>query len=393
MEKTDYITYTATDLLNDDYFLESEHHPTPESQLFWSRLEAEHKALGSEMQLARALLYTVTHSSGKRISEPEVAELWEQIKFRTIAKEKRRHPYLLLHRWIAAAACIIVVFVGGWMALMNMPEEEYAGIASVKRPDAQPTDEVQLILSDTRKLTIDGEDSKLLYQKGKVDINSQTIQIDENKGTTEAYNQLIVPAGKRSSITFSDGTKVCVNANTRVVYPVEFTTKRREIYVEGEVYLEVSPDKSRPFIVKTTQLDVRVLGTRFNINAYTENQNVVLVSGSVEVDTRHHSTRKLKPNEMLAYSEKELEVRTVNVANYISWINGYCIFQQESVSNVATKLSQYYKRDITISPRLKDITCSGKLNLRDSLEEVLETLAETIPAEIEKTEDGTFFIK
>ena len=393
MEKTNYITYTATDLLNDDYFLESEHHPTPESQLFWSRLEAEHKALAPEIQSARTALYAVKHSSGKQISEVEVAELWEQIKSRTIAKEKKRSPYLLPRRWLAAAACIIVLLVGGWMALMNIPEEEYAGITLVKRPDIQPTDEVQLILSDTKKLTINGEDSKLLYQKGKVDINSQTIQIDESKGTAEAYNQLIVPAGKRSSITFSDGTKVCVNANTRVVYPVEFTTKRREIYVEGEVYLEASPDKSRPFIVKTTQLDVRVLGTKFNINAYTESQQVVLVSGAVEVDTRHHSTRKLKPNEMLAYNEKELQVRTVNAANYTSWINGYCIFEKETVSNVATKLSQYYKQGIDISPRLKDITRSGKLNLRDSLEEVLETLAETIPAEIEKTADGTFFIK
>ncbi|MEG0890123.1 MAG: hypothetical protein RSH25_16810, partial [Bacteroides sp.] len=213
MEKTDYIAYTATDLLNDDCFLDSEHHPTPESQLFWSRLEAEHKVIAHEIQSARTVLHAVTHSPGKQISESEVAELWEQIKCRTIAKEKKRHPYLL-RRWIAAAACIIVVLVGGWMALMNMPEEHYAGITSVKRPDAQATDEVQLILSDTKKLTIDGEDSKLLYQKGKVDINSQTIQINESKVTEEAYNQLIVPAGKRSSITFSDGTKVCVNANT-----------------------------------------------------------------------------------------------------------------------------------------------------------------------------------
>ena len=96
---------------------------------------------------------------------------------------------------------------------------------------------------------------------------------------------------------------------------------------------------------------------------------------------------------MLAYNEKELQVWTVNAANYTSWINGYCIFEKETVSNVATKLSQYYKQGIDISPRLKDITCSGKLNLRDGLEEVLETLAETIPAEIEKTADGTFFIK
>ena len=392
MKENNYTAYTATELLNDDCFLESEHHPTPESQLFWAKLEEEHETLAREMAHARLVLNVVAHSSGKKISALEVAELWGNIKAHTTEKQKKT-SYRHLSQWIAAAACIALIFAGGWLALTKVAEEEYSQITSVKRPDIEPTDEIQLILSDTKKLTVNGEDSKLLYQKGKVDINAETIQLDEKKGSAGEYNQLIVPAGKRSSITFSDGTKVLVNANTRIVYPVEFATHRREIYVEGEIYLDVSPDKSRPFIVKTNRMDVKVLGTKFNINAYTENQSIVLVSGMVEVDTHQHSARKLKPNEMLAYHENELQVRTVNVANYISWINGYCIFEKEKVSTVVTKLSQYYKKEINISPRLENVTCSGKLNLQDSLEEVLETLAQTIPAEIEKTKTDTYFIK
>lgn len=393
MEENDYIAYTATDLLNDDYFLESEHHPTQESTLFWAQLETEHPALAREMMQARSLLSAVVHSPGKEISQQEVKELWSKIESHTTAQQKQKKFKILFRQFAATAACIGLLFAGGWMVLSTLPKEERSTITLVKKPDIQPTDEIQLFLSDTKKLTVDGEDSKLQYKKGEVDINSQTIQIEKKEGADEEYNQLIVPAGKRSSITFQDGTKVLVNANTRVVYPVEFADKLREIYVEGEIYLEVAPDSNRPFIVKTNLLDVRVLGTKFNVNAYTESQSVVLVSGAVEVDAQQHAAKRLKPNERLTYSENKLQVQTVKAANYISWINGYYVFEKERVSTVVARLSQYYKKQIIVSSLLENITCSGKLNLRDNLEEVLETLAKTVPAQIEKTKDETYLIK
>lgn len=392
MEKNSYITYTATDLLNDDYFLESEYHPTQESIFFWAQLETEHPALAQEMIQAHFLLNAVAHSPGKQLSLEEAKNLWIKIETHTIAKQQKKFS-LLFRQFAAAAACIALLLIGGWMVLSILPKEEHSPITSVRRPDIQPMDEIQLFLSDTKKLIVDGEDSKLQYKKGAVNINSQTVQIEKKKGTSEEYNQLIVPAGKRSSITFRDGTKVLVNANTRVVYPVEFAENLREIYVEGEIYLEVASDNNRPFVVKTNRLDVRVLGTKFNVNAYTENQSVVLVSGVVEVDTHHHTAKILKPNERLTYSEDKLQVQTVKAANYISWINGYYVFEKERVSTVVARLSQYYKKQIIVSSLLENITCSGKLNLRDNLEEVLETLAKTVPAQIEKTKDETYLIK
>lgn len=394
MEKN-YITFTAADLLTDDYFLESEQCPTEESKLFWAQLEAEHRMLAHEMIHARSLLKAVAHSSGRRLSSQEVSCLWLSIQNRTIVRRRERKIYRLLWKQLAVAACITFLFIGGWMVFTNVPNanEEFSKITSVKRPDLDQTDEIQLILSETKKLTINGEDSKVLYGEGKIAVNSQTIQMEENNDGAEEYNQFIVPAGKRSSITFRDGTKVMVNANTRIVYPAEFATNQREIFVEGEIYLEVSPDANRPFIVKTNQLDVRVLGTKFNVNAYTEKQSVVLISGSVEVGIHHHTTQRIKPNEMLAYADNQLRIQTVNVANYISWINGYCVFEEEGVAKVVDKLSQFYKKKILVSSRLDNVTCSGKLNLRDSVEEVLETLAQIIPAQVERTGENAFLIK
>ena len=91
----------------------------------------------------------------------------------------------------------------------------------------------------------------------------------------------------RSSLTFSDGTKIWVNSGSKVIYPVSFEKKKREIYVEGEVYLDVTHDTSWPFVVRTQQVDVKVLGTSFNVSAYKDDSNmqVTLVEGKVEVNT------------------------------------------------------------------------------------------------------------
>lgn len=392
MEENNYINYTATDLLNDEDFLASEQWPTEESKLFWAKLEAEYPPLACEINSARSLLRVVASSSGKRLSPQAAQQLWNNIEKCTIAKPQRIAHHFL-RQMVAAAACIALLMAGGWMAFMYVGEEDYSEITSVKRPDAQPTEDIQLVLSDTKKITISGQESKLHYKNGKVDVNSQAVKIEkhEDATATEVYNQLIVPAGKRSSITFQDGTRVVVNANTRVVYPVEFAANRREIYVEGEIYLEVSPDKKRPFIVKTSRMDVRVLGTKFNVNAYTESQAIVLVSGKVEVDTHRHGSQLLKPNEMLAYTGDQLKVQTVNVHNYISWIEGYYVFNKEKISAVAIKLSHYYEKKIVVSPALQGITCSGKLNLQSTLEEALETLAQILSAKVEK-EGDTFLI-
>lgn len=151
-------------------------------------------------------------------------------------------------------------------SLISFYEESFCySLAGISEPDS--SNDIQLILSEGRKLVMDGKESRLHYKEGgKIAISSGKTQLDEENET--GYNQLIVPSGKRSFITFSDGTRVAVNANTRIVYPSEFSGHKREIYVNGEVYLQVSPDKKHPFVVKTNRMEVEVLGTEFNVSAY-----------------------------------------------------------------------------------------------------------------------------
>lgn len=106
-------------------------------------------------------------------------------------------------------------------------------------------------------------------------------------------------------LTFSDGSKVWVNAGTRVIYPTEFEKDKREIYVDGEIYIEVARDEERPFYVRTKDMNVRVLGTKFNVTAYESEpiRSVVLAQGCVQVETTQTPKAILAPNQMFSSVE------------------------------------------------------------------------------------------
>jgi Fe2+-dicitrate sensor, membrane component len=279
-----------------------------------------------------------------------------------------------------------------WLDKMTSVPSSIDSIMAVKRPSGGTNTDIQLILSEKENLKIAGKESQLKYTKnGKFSINSNVEQkLDDGEDT---YNQLIVPAGKRSSIIFSDGTRMDVNANTRVVYPVVFSHNKREIYVEGEVYLQVSPDKSRPFIVRTDRMDVQVLGTAFDVctNPDRTLSTVVLVHGKVWVQTSDKQQKILNPGEMLSYIDNnEIGVRNVDVSEYISWAEGYYEFHKEPIRNIVNKLTRYYGKKIAIASELLNITFSGKLDLRDDLQDVLESIAGTMPADVITTKDGGY---
>lgn len=395
--KTDYSNYKADSLLNDAYFLESEQHPTPESILFWEKLARGNKQLGKEIAIARDFLHMLRHIPKPYLPQQKVDALWQYISIQNHQEVQNKRKRLILYRTLATA-CIIIFLVCGW-CLQNIYQENRSmgssDIVAVKKPEIS-TDQTLLILSEEKQIAIQGKESKLHYnQQGKLNVNSQTIsQKADNKKKNEIYNQLIVPAGKRSSITFSDGTRIWLSASSRVVYPIEFMENKREIYVEGEAFLDVYHDKKRPFIVKTNRMDIQVLGTTFNVCAYEDEstQTVVLVTGKVEVKTNNDESKTLSPNNLLAYNDRKgISVHPVDVQEYIAWKDGFYQFKQEDLEVIAKKLGKYYGKTIIIDKRLTKITCSGKLDLKEELDDVLRTLIQTVPAQIIKS-NGQIYI-
>ena len=198
------------------------------------------------------------------------------------------------------------------------------------------------------------------------------------------YNQLIVPLGKRSMLTFAEGTKIWVNAGTRVVYPATFDNVKREIFVDGEVFLDVMPDKECPFIVKTKQHRIEVLGTSFNITAYEKDtiHNVVLVSGAVKISSPEDETTFLSPSQLFTYANGAATVKTVDVDTYISWKSGVYQYNSERLGVLLQRLSRYYGIEIYCMEPVSQLKCSGKLDLKDDLQQILHGIARMAPISI-----------
>ena len=207
------------------------------------------------------------------------------------------------------------------------------------KADSTESREAKLILSDAKTVVITDKEAEICYDDSKITVSQSQIPKEESA----KYNQLIIPKGKMSRLTLSDGTKVWVNANTRIVYPAEFTGKQREIYVDGEIFLDVVHD-DRPFIARTKGLNVEVMGTRFNVCAYDSRklERVVLVEGSVQVaDNTGGNKRVLEPKQMYEVAGGETRVEEVDVRKYASWIEGLYYFDRERLETVARLLSDY----------------------------------------------------
>ena len=251
--------------------------------------------------------------------------------------------------WMAAASVAVLIIFSISYIYTNVnktPDVEAVAREMAVTPDEG---EIQLVLSD-KLIPISGQESQIEYDaKGTVAVNSEKIadvslnSANSSKRLSE-FNQLIVPNGKRSTLILEDGTKLWVNAGSRIVYPVTFADKKREIYVNGEVFLEVTPDKKRPFIVKTKEMDVQVLGTSFNVMAYEtdESSSVVLVTGAVQVDTKDDEDFRLEPNRMFSYNQGECDIKEVNVNDYILWKDGLYTYRSEHLSVILDRLSRYY---------------------------------------------------
>jgi ferric-dicitrate binding protein FerR (iron transport regulator) len=381
VEKTNY---TLDGLLEDTRFIAHVNRPSPESESFWAGLIAEGCVSQENFDKARAMIRSVRQPVRDLTSE-ETAAMWARIQAKINAQGKRRNSTRLAGYLLSAACVLSLVFLvykmqstGNDAVLLS----EYGlKIEDVARPDSIGNN-IQIIFSENGRMEVAEESAEVVYDKtGKTLVNQQAVTSEE-KEETPSFNQIIVPTGRHLSLTLADGTKIWLNACSRVVYPSVFIGKTREIYLEGEAYLEVSHNANRPFTVKTRQMDVNVLGTSFDVSAYEDEatQSVVLVSGSVAVKThKQNESVTLTPNRMFALTGDKTVVNTVDVNKYISWKDGLYVFRDERLSFILKRLSHYYGIKIEHSPEVGEIRYTGKLDLKDDAERVLRGFSNTAP--------------
>lgn len=387
----DYTKYKAHQLLSDDYFLESELHPTDKDHRFWQKLQNESDSLSEEIEAARLFLKNIKSTTeNPLLSQREQKHLWKRVQIANHQYDSKKKHIRFIKITTAIAASLLLFIAYGWYTqYANKQEIDYeAIIESVSQTD-NPTENVQLILSENKTFSLEGKETQVEYNKeGSVRVNSHNIEVAEELEKVQSFNQLIVPIGKRSSITFMDGSKIWVNSGSKVIYPTKFTDQSREIFVEGEIYLDIVHDENRPFIVKTRQMEIRDLGTQFNVSVY-ENEpssNVVLVEGKVEIHIKGQEKSALSPSELFLYDNqnKKSNILQVDTKDYVAWKDGYYQFNQQKLDVVLQKLCKYYGIKIQWDEQVDELTCSGKLDLKEDLEEVFNVLQKVAPIEIKR---------
>ncbi|MDN3593907.1 FecR family protein [Zunongwangia endophytica] len=272
---------------------------------------------------------------------------------------------------------------------------------------AIPEDAITLQLEDGSLQIINEKDSSSISNKaGKVigrHEGTRMLYMDTSKTTRIVYNTLRVPYGKKFEIELSDGTVAYLNSGTSIKYPSRFLANtNREIYITGEAFLAVAKDSSRPFIVNTDQLEVKVLGTKFNVFAYPEDEvsAVTLVEGAVSLQTAKNTSKNktvayLKPGfrGSLSKTENEITTEQVNTTMYTSWRDGKLVFRNMIFKNIIKKLERHY--NVKINNKNEELA-GKKFNMNfgnESLEGVLDGLKANYGIQYAKDYSGNITIQ
>lgn len=200
-----------------------------------------------------------------------------------------------------------------------------------------------------------------------------------NEDNDSAKMQTIfVPPGQRAELTLTDGTKVWLNAKTTFTFPDKFTANNRRVTLDGEGYFDVTKNPEKPFIVNTERYDIKVMGTEFNVTAYSGSSvfETSLLKGAVEVFSPAKDTKVSLEPHMRTYEENGiLKKDTIEHENYFLWKEGLICFYDEPVDKMIKKLQLYYDVKIDVQNKtLLNNRYSGKFRTKDSVEHVLKVL-------------------
>lgn len=364
---------TADELLAEENFSEN----------LLSQSNTNDKVDENEILIARQIFSSI-------ITSVENVPFSEKEQTKNLIKQSVRRLSFkrMLIRWSVAASVIGAIIITSIGYYTSSPTKGIVNFAQTLN-HIKVENNTRIILQNGEEILVDKMQSQIKYDKNgeNILINSEQKVVQNMNSSKSVFNTILVPYGKRSQITLSEGTKIWLNSGSKLIYPAVFSENKREVYLDGEAIFEVVNSKDKPFIVCTKDFDIRVLGTVFNVSSYVDDQysETVLKQGKIELvchDISMLLQKKfdIKPGTMAVYNRKlnTLEKKEVNPEKYMSWRDGYLILNSEKLGNILTKLSRFYNIEIVISDEnLKNETFSGHLDLKNTPEEVLMVINQT----------------
>lgn len=374
--------HTFTDIekfiLDDELFLWAKYGPQ-KSDFDLEAYKKKYPGEERKIDLAISMIRSISITPDKNIFINSYKnDLLNNIYKRAGKKRKRSRSF---KKWgIAASIAIgLILSTSVWfLSKENFVQTPDACLALLS-DSVEMGNNIQIIIDDNQSINVDKTMASISIEKGGVIMVDDVQVANINAKSKTTNSQIIVPYGKRSHMTLPDGSALWINSGSRVIYKSDFE-ENRHLYVDGEIYLDVRRDVNHPFIVKTNRIEVKVLGTKFNVSDYhiDTQSSVTLVKGSVEVTTGESRT-KLSPNQRLAYECGQTNVRNVNVTPYICWKDDIINFNDMKLHDILKSLSRYYNIPIEGITSLNNDTCYGNMDLNLSIDDVLEAIAYTVP--------------
>ena len=311
--------------------------------------------------------------------QTDVEDAWKKVREKTFGAPPVRPR--IRPKWLKYAAVVLPVLLSitlwyTWKEEMKNKQATVARLNPVVTLDngekyqLDPEEQTEIYVNEEVKA----------YQAGGGLIYDTTARQEENK-----YNRIEVPRGSEYWIVLPDGTRVWLNAATELKYPVAFHAKERRVYLKGEAYFEVAPDKNRPFYVETEEVKIRVLGTVFDVNThYTRGVRTVLVEGAVALEWGDQKEIRMKPGELADFDRTTTEVtlKEVDVTSYISWKEGYFVFEDEPLEEIMHTLSLWYDKEfLFVGKRSRALHFSGHIKRYERIETILSAITDVTGVE------------
>lgn len=302
-------------------------------------------------------------------------KIWQQAKEKPHPVQRR-----MKGRWMAAAAVTALLIAAGFYLFTNQkqpaPASRMATAAQFKN-DIKPGSAKAILKAGNVQVMLNQHDTSFSLAGNRINISSGNLQTADAK---PVQYTLTTPMGGDYHLTLSDGTKVWLNAGSRLEYPSVFNGNEREVALEGEAYFVVKTDAGHPFIVNTARQSIKVLGTEFNVNAYTDEQNIIttLVAGKVEVNSSG-KTMELEPGEQAQLSGNGVLNMNpdADVEQAVAWKNGYFRFDKADIHTIMQQLARWYDIKVNYAGDLPNQYFGAIISRNNNISGILNMLSAT----------------
>lgn len=291
-----------------------------------------------------------------------------------------------LFRQMSIAASFLVVLGASLFLLLNDYRQKNVMVTDARRENLIPPGTSKAILVTQEGKTVNlNTGVPVVEVAGGLKVKNQGNALIYTDTVLDALkyeeNQLIIPRGGEYSIRLSDGTQVWLNSASELRYPVHFAGGIRRVYLKGEAYFQVAHDKQQAFIVMTDEVEVKVYGTEFNVNTRVAGcVQTTLVNGSVSIRGGQSAEQMLQPDQMAEYNPENglMDIREVDVANYVSWKSGVYVFENRTVEQIMEELALWYDVEVFFRNNSSRSRCfSGSLPRYREIGEMLSMIEKT----------------